>query len=65
MCDYHFGVQRNDGTWADKPGSNPAKQDGYVNPTTADWTYDYGYGNIANYDSDTICFAITRQENAS
>lgn len=54
--DYHFMLQLNDGTWADKHGDYLAENLGYINPSTYTWTSPNNHGN---YDSDTIYFAVS------
>lgn len=54
IADYHFAVQLNDGTWADKPGGTPSRWNKIVG---TDSTWDCG--NIDGYyNTESVYFAV-------
>lgn len=56
VADYHFAVQLNDGSWADKPGKKPSRWNA-MDGTAVAWDLD----NIKNYyNTETVYFAVER-----
>ena len=61
VYDFHFAVQLEDGTWADKPGAGASRWN-YLDGTADTWDFDEGDGY---YNTESKYIAVKKNKNIS